>query len=119
MYNDTVEKRGYPVSRSRHPGKPHGALTGEERFFLIRAHFEDIGTGLLSAAVTIMRNLKQKTPQHVKTLAVTTIRSDIETGVRDEEIMAKYGLSREELQALFKALMRALANGASHVEIRN
>lgn len=52
-----------------------------------------------------------------KTLALTTIKADLAAGVPDEELMEKYELSLDGLQALFDKLSRAIASGSSHVEL--
>jgi len=54
-----------------------------------------------------------------KTLDLETIKSDLAADIPDEELMEKYDLSPGGLQALFDKLIRAVASGASHVQIES
>jgi uncharacterized protein (DUF433 family) len=54
-----------------------------------------------------------------KTLALETVKSDLAAGISDEDLMYKYDLSPGGLQALFDKLIRAMANGTSHVQIES
>lgn len=54
-----------------------------------------------------------------KTLALDAVKSDLAADIPDEELMDKYDLSPGGLQALFDKLIRAMANGASYVQIES
>jgi hypothetical protein len=55
---------------------------------------------------------------NINILALVAVKSDLEAGTPDEELMEKYELTPSELQTLFDGLIRAIAIGASDVCIK-
>lgn len=55
----------------------------------------------------------------MKTFAVEEIKNHLTNGTSEEELMRAYGLSPEELKALYEQLMRAVADGSLYVELRS
>jgi hypothetical protein len=53
----------------------------------------------------------------MKTLSVKEIRTRLENDAPDQELMQTYGLSPEELQALYEQLISAVADGSPYVHI--
>lgn len=52
-----------------------------------------------------------------KTISVKEIMEELKTGIPDEELIKKYGLTEQGLKMAFERLLRAMATGASHIEI--
>jgi hypothetical protein len=53
----------------------------------------------------------------MKTLSVKEIRTYLIKDTPDDELMQTYGLSPEELQALYEQLIRAMSDGSLYVRI--
>jgi len=53
----------------------------------------------------------------MKTLSVEEIKTHLNEGTPDHELMRAYGLSASELKDLFDQLVRAMANGSPYVHI--
>ncbi len=54
-----------------------------------------------------------------KTLALSTIKADLDAGIPDEDLMEKYDLSAGDLDVFFDKLIRAVANGSSHIQLES
>jgi hypothetical protein len=54
-----------------------------------------------------------------KTLAVETIKADLDAGMPDEELTEKYEISPDGLPAFLDKLIRAVASRSSHVQIES
>ena len=54
-----------------------------------------------------------------KTIMVAEIVADLDQGMPDEQLMKKYRLSRDGLERLLDKLLKALANGASEIEVES
>lgn len=53
----------------------------------------------------------------MKVLSVEEIKSHLNKGTPDDELMRAYGLSPEELRHLFDRLIKAMADGSSYVRM--
>jgi hypothetical protein len=51
-----------------------------------------------------------------KTVWVSEVKSDVKA-MKDEELMAKYGLSKNDLKAFFDRFMRAWAAGREKIDL--
>ena len=54
-----------------------------------------------------------------KTIMVAEIVADLDRGMPDEQLMKKYRLSPDGLGRLLDKLLKALANGASEIEVES
>lgn len=54
----------------------------------------------------------------MKTLSVDEIKTYLNKGIPDDELMRAFGLSPSELKDLFDQLIRAMANGSPYVHIK-
>lgn len=55
----------------------------------------------------------------MKTLSVEKIRNHLSKDTSEEELMRSYGLSPEELKALYEKLIRAVADGSLYIELNS
>jgi hypothetical protein len=53
----------------------------------------------------------------MKTLSVEEIKTQLNEGTSDDELMRAYGLSPRELKALYDQLIRAVSHGLLYVHI--
>lgn len=53
----------------------------------------------------------------MKTLSVEEIKDHLTRGASEEDLMRDYGLSSEELKALYDQLIRAVAEGSLYIEV--
>jgi hypothetical protein len=53
----------------------------------------------------------------MKALSVEEIKTHLNQGTPDDELMRAYGLSSEELKRLYDQLIRAIADGSPYVHI--
>jgi hypothetical protein len=53
----------------------------------------------------------------MKTLSVEEIKTHLNEGTSDDELMRAYGLSPSELKALYEQLIRAVSHGSRYVHI--
>jgi hypothetical protein len=60
---------------------------------------------------------KRQMPQ--RTLALSAIKSDLDAGIPDKELIEKYEISPDGLQVLFDKLIQAIASGSSHIQLES
>jgi hypothetical protein len=53
----------------------------------------------------------------MKTLSVEEIKTHLNKGTPDDELMRAYGLSPDELKGLYEQLIRAVADGSPYLHI--
>jgi hypothetical protein len=64
-----------------------------------------------------IKTKREKLPRFMKTLSVEEIKTRLNEGSSDEELMRAYGLTPEELKALYDQFIKAMADGSLYVHI--
>jgi hypothetical protein len=89
------------------------------RFSLIQRNVRDMRTGPVVADSDHTNAETDKRQMSQRTLALSTIKSDLDAGIPDKELIEKYEISPDGLQVLFDKLIQAMANGSSHIRLES